>query len=732
MKFKHCLILLVVLLSAPLYGENDVLGVPGIQGVDVEISLPGMVRSITESAFLKTGKYKVIAYNDMEAILESQMLSLSGAFDDETAAEIGNIIAAKFIVHGEIVGFGGSFLLSLRIIEVESGNTEKAEIQKINGMNELDRKIHELVYRMADMVYHPDIQADRNIDALTIDDLNNNMIEIVPYGEEAAGFHISRYELTQGQWEEVSSVNPSHFTDELFPVESLTWYQAVDFCNLLSEKEGLEPVYRKDDRGRFFWDEWKNGYRLPTIDEWRTAARSGNPDSGEELPGSLYPDMIAWFEDNANSQTHTVGQKVANDAGIYDMAGNVAEICWAKGFEIREYLSPVYDRYPFLGGSYLQPPRELSIDWISSVQTKEKDKGSSGSGIRLVRSSESMLQAAMVRHMEREEILQTRRGRFEAVLERWDMVEILAPGESITFTMGSNGLFTSSDQKPKHDVTLTKPFSISRYELTIGDFIDIINYASLLGLVEVWSGNDEMVLSFPLGEEKYKDINGINFSDADNPYLGFSWNPWSMELSHNRDISNAMPLRRWILGALLCNLLSELTGRDPFYIIEDRTEIRFDFSANGFRYPFESEWELAARGGRELSRQKYAGSNSLESVAESKPSSFYNHWIWETGITQPNSLGIHDMSGTLGEYVNDRFYDYPSGSVTNPIGLFPRDTRIEGYTNLYSRTRLIVKGQTISSYGDGDENKTRQISYRVEFGASDLDFASLRPVYGSE
>ncbi len=164
----------------PLCAEKQVLGVPGINGVDVDDSVIEVARSVVESAFLKTGKYRVLAFKDMEEILAAQALSLSGMFDAETAAQIGRLVSARLIVHGEIVGFDDSFLLSLRIIDVETGNTERAEIQKIPGMDEMERKIHELVYRMVDMVYHPDVEADRNVAALTLSDLRENMVEIVP------------------------------------------------------------------------------------------------------------------------------------------------------------------------------------------------------------------------------------------------------------------------------------------------------------------------------------------------------------------------------------------------------------------------------------------------------------------------------------------------------------------------------------------------------------------------
>ena len=166
------------------------------------------------------------------------------------------------------------------------------------------------------------------------------------------GFYMGKYQVTQGQWEAVMGENPSHFTtanglppvagekESRLPVDSISWYDATDFCNKLSELEGLEPVYEWELRSEIFQTRdvtvhWtRNGYRLPTEAEWEYACRAGtttafNNGNNFNAEGDGYdPDLVgrvAWVN---GEQSREVGQLAANAWGLYDMHGNMGEWCW--------------------------------------------------------------------------------------------------------------------------------------------------------------------------------------------------------------------------------------------------------------------------------------------------------------------------------------------------------------------------------------------------------------------
>ena len=159
-------------------------------------------------------------------------------------------------------------------------------------------------------------------------------------------FYIGRYEVTQKEYEEVMGENPSNFEGENLPVENVTWYDAIEYCNKLSEKERLTPVYTIDGEN-VSWDRSANGYRLPTEAEWEYAARAGtttpfnteNSISDEEA--NYYGHYPYGIEENYFTQenletepgqyrqtTVEVDSFSPNKWGLYNIHGNVAEWCF--------------------------------------------------------------------------------------------------------------------------------------------------------------------------------------------------------------------------------------------------------------------------------------------------------------------------------------------------------------------------------------------------------------------
>jgi formylglycine-generating enzyme required for sulfatase activity len=161
-------------------------------------------------------------------------------------------------------------------------------------------------------------------------------------------FYIGRYEVTQAQWQAVTGSNPSNFSGcDNCPVESVSWYEAADFCETVSTMTGYS-------------------IRLPSEAEWEYACRAGSTTEYYFGDDESDLDQYAWWYDTSGDQTHEVGGKLPNAWGLYDVSGNVWEWCqdaWHDDYngapsDGSAWTTGASDRRVLRGGSWYSYPGE--------------------------------------------------------------------------------------------------------------------------------------------------------------------------------------------------------------------------------------------------------------------------------------------------------------------------------------------------------------------------------------
>jgi len=364
-------------------------------GVDQSDAM--VLSHILAAEIANTGRYAVFPRTEsVEDVLREHTFQRSGLTPGSVA--MGTTRSIDYVLSPELLRLDSTTMFNAQILHTENGNLVEASNKEYEDLTDgINKNL------MAELAME---LTGRNIPGTT----SQTVVAAIPEnficieggtfvmgspGEESgrnaneirrqvtiSPFYMSIYPVTQKEYEEVTGLYPSHFSGDNLPVENVSWFDAIEYCNKLSLIEGLTPVYTINGQN-VTWNRIANGYRLPTEAEWEYACRAGTT-TAYNTGAYIGTEQANYYR----SRTTPVGAFAANPWGIYDMYGNIWEWCWdwfgdyASGRQVDPIGTDSGTSRVIRGGSYNSSPHVIRSAYRSRDNPSTRNNST---GFRLVR-----------------------------------------------------------------------------------------------------------------------------------------------------------------------------------------------------------------------------------------------------------------------------------------------------------------------------------------------------------